>query len=554
MGGNTMRIWVGILLCSTPALSASANGGALPAETDRLAVIGFGSCDEPSLAEATRAMRAALEVHLGAKVLLEEATAEPAEGLERSSLEEVSRAIEAGKTEFLNLNMAKAEKTLRSVLPEIDKLPLGSQRWEAFCSARAYLARVYQFTEQRAKATELFLDIVKVQEEFQLSRIEFPPSARDLLEMTRSLLPGLPKFALKVVSPAPGAPVYVNGYPIGKTPFERRMAAGTYEVVVGEAAEHSFVRKLPLHSDTTLDIDAAQERRFRATEGPCYQGRERKERLSGAAMLGIRLSAGQVVAVQFEKLGGEEYLAAALVESAGGREVREGRIRTEKGILPPLGRLAEFVLTGEGEVDATGTLLEYPVVQESAPGEWAGLEPVAESEPAGALEQPQSTKPQSMSTVQGQPSSSSEQERLEAPLASSEDLLKASDEPESLSGRLDTHRASKPWHGTAAWALAGVALVLAGAAVAEHLHLQSLDRELNGLVIPGSGGAIDPADVPRMNDLKSDISSAKSWRTGLLIGAAGAGVGSGILFWASIGSTGRAEGGGGLSVSAAGSF
>jgi hypothetical protein len=73
------------------------------------------------------------------------------------------------------------------------------------------------------------------------------------------------------------------------------------------------------------------------------------------------LHASQIIAVRSERLGGEDYVAAALIEVPKGREVREGRVRREGGKLPQLTRLAQFVLTGEGSPDP------LPVAASSAP-------------------------------------------------------------------------------------------------------------------------------------------------------------------------------------------
>lgn len=539
------NLWVAVLLCSTQA--AAASGGArstpTPTEPERLAVIGVGVCDEPKLAEASRAMRTALETHLGSKVLSEEATAEPAGGLERTSLEEVRRAIESGKSEFLNLNIARAEKTLKGVLPEVDRLPLGPQRWEAYWGARAHLARLYQYSDQKQKATELFLDVLRVQESFQLSRIEFPPSARDLLESTRSLLQALPRFTLKVVSREAGAQVYVNGFPVGRTPFERKMASGTYEVVVGDAKLHSFVRKVPLVADTTLDLDVVQEGRLLGDRGPCWRAQDRKERLAGAALVASRLTADQVVTVRFEKLGEEEYLAAALLEVGRGREVREGRVRLERGALPPLARLAQFVLTGEGN-------LESP----PAPPPAARVEPAPP--PVAAASQGPAPAAEALKSPYGDDD--------DAPvkpvtLSASGTKLVDDDAAAVAPAAPPSTQASgaTAWQRPTAWALAVVAVVAVGVAVAEQVHLGSLQNDLAGLVIPGSDGAIAPSDVPRMNSLRSGINSATVLRTGMAICAGAAAVGSGVLFVLSIDRSPHpqgASGGTAVSMAIAGSF
>ncbi|HCF59698.1 MAG TPA: hypothetical protein DFS52_17100 [Myxococcales bacterium] len=341
--------------CVTALLTAAA-GSAKQDESPRepnersLAVVAFGRCEQAPLGEATRALRREVTPVANARVLSEAETAEPGGGLPRVSVEEVRRAIEAGRTDFLNLNIAHAEKTLWAVLPEIDRLPIGPERWNAYWSTRVHLARVLEYLGRKPKATELFLEILKVQEDFSLNRIEFPPSTREQLELTRSLMAGLPRYKLTVTSRKPGQPVFVNGFPLGKTPFEKSMVSGTYALVVGEPHRHAFVRQVLLQADTVLEVEPEREAGFRRELGPCFEaGPDREERLALIAALAPALGADEIIAVRLERLGAEDYLAAALVEVRRGREVREGRVRLEQPTLPRLADLARFALTGEGE-------------------------------------------------------------------------------------------------------------------------------------------------------------------------------------------------------------
>ncbi|HEY3449286.1 MAG TPA: hypothetical protein VGK67_23220 [Myxococcales bacterium] len=455
-----------LLVLFTPALAAGS-----PATDGRMVVLGFGDCADPALAAATRAVRAKVQ---GA--LPEEATAAPAGGLPGMSLEEIRRTLETGKTAFLNLD-PKAEPTLRELLPQIDRLPLGPARWELFWETRAWLARVLQHGNQKAKATELYLQILRVNEEFQLSRVDFPPSSRDLLEMTRSLTPSLPRSKLMVTSRGGKGQVYLNGFAVGPVPFSRSIIGGDYEVVVADGPRRSFLRRIKLAADSSLEVDLEREAPFDRAAGPCYQtGEAREERLKAAASLAGALGAGRVVAVRLEKLGGEDYVAAALVEVARGRETREGRVRRDSGRVPNLGRLAQFVLTGEGSPD-----------------------PEPEPEPAKETAQEATAVPT----------------EAVAPVPA---------------GAAPATQASEPtkWQRPVAYVLWGLALAAGGVAVYEHVHAGELEKEMAGLVNP-DGSLKVGADVPRYRSLNAELQTARTMRLGLGIGAgvaAAAGVGS----------------------------
>jgi hypothetical protein len=324
--------------------------GSSPPEA-KMAVVAFGRCGDLRLGEAGRGLREELRRQQGPMVLSEDDTAVPGGGRPRLTLEEIRRAIASGRTDFANQNYGKAIATFRSVLPEIDRLPPGAERWAVAALARVELAHVAFFNEWRGRTAEIFFDILRIQEDLKLEPLNYPPSLRGALDEARAAVRKARRFKLRVVSGEAGQAVYVNGRELGKTPFERKLVGGNYEVVVGEPKAHSFPRHLELRSDQELTFDVAPEARFKATQGPCYEEDEsREERLAAATLVASALSAEQIVAVRFEQIGGEEYVAAALFEVSQGRELREGRQRTEQGQVPSLSNLAKFVLTGDRSV------------------------------------------------------------------------------------------------------------------------------------------------------------------------------------------------------------
>ncbi|MGC4122366.1 MAG: PEGA domain-containing protein [Myxococcales bacterium] len=478
-----------VLLATLLLLALPESGlAASPATSDGgIAVLGFGDCANPVLANATRAVRTRVD---GA--LSEQATAAPGGGLAAMSVEEVRRTLEMGKTAFLNLD-PKAESTLRDLLPQIDHLPLGTARWELFWETRAWLARVLQHGGQKAKATELYLQILRVDEDFQLSKVDFPPSSRDLLDLTRQLSPSFPRARLTVAARGGKGQVYLNGFAVGPAPFSKALIAGDYEVVIADGTRRSFVRRVKLAADTTVEVDLEREAPFAPAAGPCYQtGASREERLKAAATLAGALGTSRVVAVRLERLGTEEYVAAALVEVAKGRETREGRVRHETAKLPSLGRLAQFVLTGEGSPDPVPESVE---AKESAPAE--AVAPAA------------STRPMSTS--------------------SSESLK---------------------WQRPVAYALWGLALAAGGVAVYEQVHAGDVEKEISTHLRP-DGSLISSDDEAPYNQLKAELNTTKALRTGMAVGAGvAAAAGVGLFVWSVVPS----QDGRGASLMVAGNF
>jgi hypothetical protein len=261
--------------------------------------------------------------------------------------------------DFANLQYAKAEALLRALLPEIDRLPPGAERWNLSSLARSQLAQVVYFAERKDEAATIFLGLLRVEEGLRLDPLSAPPSLRSaLVQVRNTTLRRARRFILHVTSIEPNQSVFLDGREVGQTPFARSFPEGGYELVVGLPNAHSFPRALELKTDTDIDVDVAREARLKADAGPCYESSAAQEDgYTSAALLGSAMSAEQVVAVHLSQRADGEYLVATLYQA--GREVREGRLRSERGKLPSLKRLAEFVLTGAG--------LEEPSVPREPP-------------------------------------------------------------------------------------------------------------------------------------------------------------------------------------------
>jgi len=463
-----------LVLLATSAAWGAERASTPPAGAERLAVVGLGRCEAP-LAENVRGLRAALALQVGDRILSEQATAQVGGGTGRLSNDEVRERIEAGKASFLNLNLKDSERILGEVIPQVEFLPLGPERWEAFWLSRVELARLLRYGDPRSsRAVELFLEILRVQEDFQISRIEYPPSMREMLEFARSVLAGAPHFKLKVTSRETGATVYLNGYKVGRTPLELRLADGGYDVVVGEPKHHSFVHRVNLAADAALDVQLAQEAGLRVNCGPSLEVPEdRPSQLATAAAVAAALKVEQVAAVHLEHQSQADFLSVVAVEAKGGRVLREARLPLEKGAPVALDRLARFLLTGEG--------LEEPKALEPAPQPKAAPVPAPLEATSGVPEPPPAKR----------------------------------------------HR----WVGPAAWSTAAVAAILGGLAVWQHLHAGDLESTLGEHQVPGMPGVFYPDFKERAPQMQGDLSSARRWRTGLFVGAGVAAVGAGALFY-----------------------
>jgi hypothetical protein len=343
--------WIALALFTASALAGPiAPEPGTPAGLGRLAVVAIGRCEEPRLGQAARALRAELRLQQGADVLSEEETASPAGGLPRATLEESNKTIDAARSQFFSLDYGMAEATLRRVMLEIDRLPPGSERWEAAARARIELAHVSVFNLKRDLSARMLYDVLRLDEDFELDRHRYPPLLRDELEKARRLVRRARRFTLRVQS-ASSYPVFLNGREVGKTPFERGLVEGEYEVVVGDPTAHSFPRRVELRADRDEQMEVLPEARFRAMDGPCFDADPiLEERAVAARLVAGALAVEHAVLVRLEKSGGEELVIATLVPAAGGPEVREGRQRAEGAAVPRLRNLASYVLTGDASV------------------------------------------------------------------------------------------------------------------------------------------------------------------------------------------------------------
>lgn len=316
-----------------------------PPVLSEVAVVAFGRCDDQRLGRLARVLRAELKLQSPGPVLSEQATAMPAGGLQDLSIEEIRRALEAGRSQVSNMKLAKAQATLRALFQDIDRLPPGEERWNIAARARVELARACFFDERRAEAMAAMLEALRIQEDLKLDPPLFPPSAfHRAFEEARASLRRARRFALRVASARPKARVFLSGREVGRTPFERALPEGNYELIVGEPDAHSFARRLRLRGDMSLEVDVELESRFRAASGPCFEvGPSREDRLTAAALVAGALGVDDLVALRLERSGEDEYVAGALLEVARGCELREGRQRVESGPLPGMKGLAALL-------------------------------------------------------------------------------------------------------------------------------------------------------------------------------------------------------------------
>ncbi len=458
------RFWfLGALAYGMEAFAVPSSADTI-APPDRVAVIAVGHCDD-SVADSARALREYVAKQMGKNVLSEEATAAPTGNLPQSSprfsVEEIQRAVITAKTDYLYEKFERAVDKLQAALKKIDELPWGPERVKLRYFAIAYLGQIHKKTNDYEKATDYFRELLKVDEMHELNR-EFPPSTREFFEKLRTEIVNEPHSQLLVRSIKPGASVYLNGFLVGKTPLAKSLVDGWYQVVVANDKGHSFVHRVEIKDDhQRIEIDLEAESRFQSESGPCYaSGDSRQQRLAAFGLLAGALAVDHVIGVRVEQFGSETFLAATLYEANNGQEVREGRIRFQKGVAPKLEQLGRFVLTGEGK--------DVTVI------------------PPPAITPIHSVSKQTPSPI----------------------------EKSWLSH----------WQQIAAWSLAGVAVVFTGVAIGEQVHRSSLIKEGNDLLKQPDTNENRARSEKLAKDADSAAKWRNGFIVGAAVAAAGSGV------------------------------
>jgi hypothetical protein len=475
-----------VLLMAASAQPTASPGSTLgPASIGKVAVIGIGACDDARLGRAVRELRAEMRLQLGAAVLSEDETALPAGGLQTATLEEIHGRIIEGRSQFFGLDYGTAEATLRKVMPDIDRLPPGPERWSAASLARIELAHLSMFNQKKSLATEALFEVVRLQEDLTLDRHLYPPLLRDQLEVVRRSVKRARRFRLRVFAKELQQPVYLNGFLVGRTPFDRPIVQGSYQVVVGDPTAHSFVRRVELHTDTEVKVEVAREARLRAGAGPCYDFDPRpEERGTAAAVLGRALAVDRVALVRLEKPGGLESVAAGLFNPSG-QGLHDGSLQVDFGQRLRLGRLATFIITGESSA-LEETKLVAPGPQHAMPAPDTGVAAPSIVEPKLLLSANASSSP--------------------APKSSPRPLAVAK------------------WATLGTAAAAGIAAgVLAISAKSDR---DRLDREWTRWA-----GKIPPSDLPKHNADSDAAARKEQWRGRLAISGAVCAASSATLFF-----------------------
>lgn len=356
------------LLCCLAAAEAGA--------ATRTLSVAAGRCRDTDLVQ----LQAAFSHVLGAR-LLEDAV-EPRSLLTalkpppQADPDALERLVETAQSRFFSGQRDAALAQAREAISGLEKTPPSERAWRLLAAARVLEAQVLRATGKKDAAAESFRRVLRVAPAHALDAGEFSPSTIADFEAARRAVKALPRHPVSVVSQPPGAEVFLDGAPVGKTPWQGTLPAGKYALAVVGPSGAGFPRTLEVAREASASVDLA----FEASVAPhlplCLEGAG-EEALGRAVKLGAHAGADLVVLLRLGPRAGEpDWLEAVLLDVARGTKIRAGGMRLfSSRQAGALDALATYVLTGKGsEVVAT------EATAPRAAGAPAPLEPRRQSE------------------------------------------------------------------------------------------------------------------------------------------------------------------------------
>src|SRR5262249_40490414 len=239
--GCLMRRW---LLPALVLAGASAQGA------PRTAWVAVGDCRDPALLRQAHALEAKLEERLGPQ-LVGEAQFQERVGLPPThTLEEVQRQIATAENLFYNDRVADALGLLDQTLGELERLPPGAERWNAFSDAELIRGMALYAVRKRDASDDAFRAVLRVDSRHLMSAEGFSLSFLQRSERLRGGLPRPGRCRLTVQSPPPGAGVWVDVFLVAPPPPSSELPAGSYHLLAGKRDALSSPRRISLRGDT----------------------------------------------------------------------------------------------------------------------------------------------------------------------------------------------------------------------------------------------------------------------------------------------------------------
>ena len=310
---------------------------------------GAGDCRDGELGARVAALRAAVAQQPGQRLVPAEAARARLRPSPSRAPEELTRAVEGARQRFYAGDFAAAEVVLGSVLADVGRLLPGEARFGAWTAAQLLLGQVHRGRGELEAADEAFRRVLRLVPGLVLDPDLHSPSVRARFEELRGSLTAGPRVVVEVRSTPPGAEVYLEGRPVGVTPWQGALPPAHYRLELASGGLSSFPRML----DATGAQASARVNLFfeghvveRAGEVCLDRGPE-SQRLGHAVLRGARVGAEEVAVLSLERVGAEPgWLGVTLLSVPGGDRLRAAGLQLETGRPLEFAPLAGWLATG----------------------------------------------------------------------------------------------------------------------------------------------------------------------------------------------------------------
>jgi hypothetical protein len=342
MGTRGVATWLGTFLWAGLLL---ANAGHA---TSKTLVLAAGDCGDPELVGSMLVLSEATKARLADDQMDAAGVLTQLRPRQTLSLEDIQRLVDAAQTQFYSVQYDKALRNIKQALAELDAVPVTAKPWRLAPAAHVLHSLIEARMRHPVEATEAFRRVLRVSPRFVLDPDYYMPSTRLQFDKVRSAVAAEKSAALSVFA-TPGAEVFLDGAPVGKTPLTARFPRGTYRLALAKQDALSFVRTVKLEDDVSVHMDFEFEASVQARLPLCIMDRSAGQNLDKPLELAAFVGADEVVVLWVDSRASDSGFATAkLVQVNRGKLVRVGGTTANSANKSEaLVQLADFVLTGQ---------------------------------------------------------------------------------------------------------------------------------------------------------------------------------------------------------------
>ncbi|MCL2011686.1 MAG: PEGA domain-containing protein [Cystobacterineae bacterium] len=268
------------------------------------------------------------------------------------STQEEQRILGTVHSKILLGNYSAALRDIQKVLDTLEKSTPSSESWQLIAKALAMKGFALSKQKKNRASDEVFIEILKLDFNYELDHLIFPPTVIQSFERLRQALSKRRKASFKLSSSPEGAMAFVDGAPLGQTPLEPELLPGSYRIVLEKEGRTSalFVVNLSLEKPTTLNIPFKWEAAW--LKPACLQ-EEGELAFSSLKQMARDLGAHQVLKLDMLPASStQQGIRAALLDVNKDRAIREGGVYLEdEQREEPLEKLLSFMVSGELKKD-----------------------------------------------------------------------------------------------------------------------------------------------------------------------------------------------------------